>query len=225
MSTTIPEIPVVYVDMARDRTKTVVGWPLVWRVFRRVFGLAALAAAGGSAVWIGSSPTARVVTSYTVGFWVFSLAFCILYGGAMLGDYQVKRQLAEKYGFERRFGLDTYQCRVLRIVSPPADLSERIRQALHSIAVAVRIEQDDANHIQAKLQTRTSNRLPCRVTIQIGPDEDGAKLLTVQSLLIEPLGFTDLGQNIINVEEFRLALIRLLGAQQRTMVNRLPNAP
>jgi hypothetical protein len=190
MSTTTHGTTIVYVDTARDRNHTMSGRQLLMRVCRRVFGLAAVAAGGGCLPWVGGSPPARLVTGLLVAFLAFSVAFFILYGGGLLGDYQVKEQLADKYGFDRRFGLDTYQRRVLRIVSPPADLPQRISEALKAIAIDAKIQQVGANRIEAKLQTRKSKRLGCRVTIQVDGDNEEARTVTIESRLTEPLGWT-----------------------------------
>jgi hypothetical protein len=214
---------VVHVDTARDRNKPVVGRQLLRRLSGRVFIGAAIAAAGIPLAWANSAPPARLILVFVLGFLAFSLSLAILFGGALLGEYSRKRQLAEKYGFDLRFGLDTYQRRIVRVESPPPDLSRRIEQALQAIAEDARAQQTDGERFEANL-ARKGKRKRCRVTVQLGPEDNGARTLTVESRLTEPLGFNDLGQNIINVEEFQRALVRLLGAEQRSL-SEAPNHP
>jgi hypothetical protein len=206
---------VVYVDTARDRNKPVVGRQLATRVFRRVFLIAPIVAAGVSVAWLGSAPPGRVMTIFLLALLGFSLVVLIPLGGALLDDYRLKRPLAERYGFDLRFGLDTHQHRTVRIESAPADLPRRIMQALQAIAEDAKVQQIAADRFEANL-SRKGKRMRCRVRVQLQAEENGAKTLKVESKLSEPLVFNDLGQNIINVEEFQRALVRLLGAEQRS---------
>jgi len=214
--------PVVYIDTARDRNKPIVGRQLAVRVFRRVFLVAPIVAAGVSLAWLGSAPLGRVMAIFLLALPGFSLVFLILLGSALLGDYRAKQGLAEKYGFDLRFGLDTRQHRTIRIESAPADLSGRIAQALQAIAEDAQITQTDPDRFEATL-SRKGKRMRCRVTAHLGPGDGRGKKLTIESKLSEPLVFNDIGQNIINVEEFQRALIRLLAAEQRSL-SEVPNA-
>ena len=130
--------PVVYLDTARDRNAAVAGRRLLTLIARRIFIGAAIAAGGLVVVWAPNTPPARLMMGFAFCFLGFSLAFLILYGGALLGDLQVKRGLADQYGLDIRFGLDTHQRRVMRIVDPPADLRQRIMQALEAYDQGVR---------------------------------------------------------------------------------------
>jgi len=210
---------VIYVDTARDRNQPVVGRQLLRRLLRRVFGAAAVTIGAMCLAWVGSTPLPRLIGIWVVGFLTFSILYLLFYGALLIDDYWKKRDLSETYGFDRRFGLDTYQRRVLRIEAPPADLPERITQALEAIDPDAKIRPIDGNRFEAKLRRR-GNRGSCRVTFHIGPDGPGGRTVTVESKLTEVLGFNDLGRNIINVEEFQRALVRLLGAEQRSLTTR-----
>lgn len=216
MNTATHKPTVVYVDTARGRNKPVVGRQLLGRLLGRVLVMAAIPATGASLVWASSTTPARLMLAFLIALFGFSLALLILFGGALLDDYRLKRQLAEKYGFELRFGLDTHQRRIVRVESPPADLPRRIAQALQAIADDAKVQQTDSDRFEATL-SRKGKRMRCRVTVQLGPEGNGAKTLTVESKLSEPLVFNDIGQNIVNVEEFQRALVRLLGAEQRSL--------
>ena len=208
--------PVVYVDTARNRNKPVVGRELLKRVLRRVVVLAALVGAGVSLPWAGSAPSGRVVAIFLMGLLAFSLVYLLPLGGALLDDYRLKRPLAEKYGLDLRFGLDTYQRRVLRIAYPPSDLRQRIQQALQAIAEDAQVQQTNPYRFEVNLP-RKGKRMRCRLTVQLGPEDTSETTMTVESKLANPGGFNDIGQNIVNVEEFQRALVRLLGAEQRSL--------
>ena len=208
---------VVYVDTARNRNNPVVGRQLLKRLFRRTFVVAAIAAAGLSLPWIGSAPAARLLPVFLLGLFGFSFALLIVFGGALLGDYQVKRQLAEKYGFDLRFGLDTFQRRVVRVVPPPTDLPRRIQQALQAIAEDAQVQQQtDPNRFEANLP-RKGTRMRCRLTVQLCPQDTNEAKMTVESRLANPRGFNDIGQNIVNVEEFQRALVRSIGRRTKEL--------
>jgi hypothetical protein len=207
---------IVYVDEARNRNHPVVGHPLLRRVCRRTFLGAAIPAIGVPLVWANKATPERLIVAIMLGFVGFSLALFIIHAGALIGDYRKKRGLAEKYGFDLRFGLDTYQRRVVRIEPPPADLSQRIVQALQAIAEDAQVQRTDPDRFEANL-SRKGKRMRCRVTVRVSAEDSRAKTLTVESKVSEPLVFNDLGQNIVNVEEFQRALVRLLGAEQRSL--------
>jgi hypothetical protein len=199
----------VHLEKARERTGTIVGWPLFGRLLRRVLFSGAVAGTAGILGWISVATLSRPLASFVVLFGGMWLATLTLYGGALISDYQEKRRLTERYGLTIRFGLDTYQQRTVRIESPPADLASIIVRALEAIPGDAKVRQIDAQTFEARLR-RKGNQLQCRVNVQARPDGPDAMVVSIESQLTEPLGFVDYGRNIVNVEEFQLELRRLL---------------
>jgi hypothetical protein len=201
--------PVVILDDRPERTNPVTGSQLVLRLVKRVALIGILAGIGAVIPWLLTAPVSRHAVAFLVAFLGFSAFGLILYGTALLSDYSEKKRLASHYGFELRFGLNTTQSRAIRVRKPPEDLGSHVRRALEAVAPDIEMRELGASHVEGKLP-RKRGRLQCRITAEVRHPRKDEALVVVHSELTEPFGFNDGGRNIINVEEFQLALRRLL---------------
>jgi hypothetical protein len=202
----------VVIDHRSDRTDTVTGLALLRRFLRRTIWAGLIPAVVVMTIFAVNNPTRRLallLIGVPAGFFALWFGATVFHAAALLSDYQEKRKLADKYGISVRFGLDTLQRRSVRVFPPPPDLEARIAEALGRLARDIRIEKKEGRRIEAFLP-RKGNQLRCRMVVEMSGNSNGSATVEVESKLTEPLGFTDLGRNIVNVEEFQLELRRLL---------------
>jgi hypothetical protein len=211
-------------DNRPDRNTTWAGWSLACAILWRSLLVACIA--GAVAALLGPpAPIQRRLGAAAVGagvFAPFAVAYIVL---AMINDYRNKRSLGKKYGLVIRYGSDAVQHRRVDIAAPPADLAHRILSALRGVAADGTVHQLDDLRFEAKrpAQKRPGSLFPERlaslITVQVKPTENGSVAILASSRIDQPvfpgarrfsrLGF-DSGRSIENVEEFQLALQRLL---------------
>jgi hypothetical protein len=139
-------------------------------------------------------------------------------------DYSRKKVFADRYRIVVRLGSDAVQQRRIEVSHPPADLADRIVAALRSIAEGVRVQRLSDSEFEAirprdgALKATLPSRFASKVLVTVNPKDENSVVVAVEGRVDEPRLWNrwpspvifDFGRSIENVEEFQLALQRLL---------------
>jgi hypothetical protein len=212
----------VILDERPGRNNTVVGKPLLMRLVRRVILLPIVAAAATSLPFATRAMSlqrlAGVYLIVLVGFFAMML---IAHGTAVYADYQEKKRLGPLYGCTIRVGLDAHQERATRVRSSQGDLSDYILSALKSLSDKVDVHHLENGSFEARIPRAGGKWLRCTARVRVEHPSNDEAVVVINSQLSSWLGFTDVGRNIIIVEEFSRALKVLIESGGQAQIKQL----
>lgn len=203
---------VVTLDLAPERCHTITGRALAGRVIRLGACFGVVASAVWSVAYAHKIDDGQFWGTFVTRF-LLMIPVCAVSSGPIIlaglwQDLSLKRGQLEKYGLSALFGFDTSQSRIVSVALPLADFEGTIVQALRSAAGDVPIDRESDGSFRCHQPRNGMYLVPCDITVRILETSPERTVIAIASKARRML--TDGGRNIVNVEEFQLALKRLL---------------